>query len=355
MMKRPIIKILLQLMIVELLFIAILKMCMNIFPYEEQDLIHYTNINLYFLISFLIWVNLKHSKLNKPILILFGVWFTTHSILSVFFLFYINFDYIFNYTFYHIWNVHNSSFHLAITLFLFFFSISPYKKAKLHILWSTLLTLIITVFLYVPLFIDGSYLMSYDNLFESNFYIYILNFSFLVVFWQQYTQNKVILSEYLSNIITVYTFIIAIEIFFMFSFQNKLIFHFFGVHFNAILNMAMLILLLVRLNYLHHPESRQNEYYIENYDMLYGLIDKPRPGKLFEMYYGLNKFAVFGTMSLLLILGFSLFLFNHFEIFIKLNILILILAIIVSIILAVISWHKRWSDAIGFLFKKRKK
>jgi hypothetical protein len=53
-------------------------------------------------------------------------------------------------------------------------------------------------------------------------------------------------------------------------------------------------------------------------------------------------------------LGAYLFTYDRFEIFIKLNFLLLILAAIISGILAILTWHKRWYDAMGFLFKNQK-
>jgi presenilin-like A22 family membrane protease len=114
------------------------------------------------------------------------------------------------------------------------------------------------------------------------------------------------------------------------------------------------MLWIFRLNYLNEPESDENENYIENYYMLHGFIEKPRIGILVTFYSGINKTAFIIGTSVLIFLGVYLFFYNKFEIFIRLNILILIIALIISIILAIVTWHKRWYDAMGFLFKKQK-
>jgi hypothetical protein len=116
----------------------------------------------------------------------------------------------------------------------------------------------------------------------------------------------------------------------------------------------MTILLVIRLNYLYKPESQENENYIANYYLMQGFIEKPRKGILITFYSSLDRVVVLFTFVILIFLGLYLFSYNKFEIFIKLNILILILAIIISAILAIVTWHKRWYDAIGFLFKKSK-
>jgi len=57
----------------------------------------------------------------------------------------------------------------------------------------------------------------------------------------------------------------------------------------------------------------------------------------------------------MILLGVYLFSYDNFQIFIKLNILILILATIIAAILAIVTWQNRWYDAMGFFFKKQKK
>ena len=86
-----------------------------------------------------------------------------------------------------------------------------------------------------------------------------------------------------------------------------------------------------------------------------GFIEKPRKGLLITFYSSLNKSAVIFTLVSMILLGVYLFSYDNFQIFIKLNILILVLAAIISAILAIVTWQKRWYDAMGFFFKKQKK
>jgi hypothetical protein len=174
------------------------------------------------------------------------------------------------------------------------------------------------------------------------------------VFWHQYTQSKLIFTEYLSSILSVHTILIGLEILHAFSFQNDFIFAYFAQYFNAILYTIWTILLIARLNYLNKPESKENENYIENYYMLHGFIEKPRKGLLVTFYSGINKTAIIISILVMVFLGAYLFTYDRFEIFIKLNFLLLILAAIISGILAILTWHKRWYDAMGFLFKNQK-
>jgi hypothetical protein len=116
----------------------------------------------------------------------------------------------------------------------------------------------------------------------------------------------------------------------------------------------MAILWLIRLAYLKSPESIKNEEYIRNYYVLQGIVTKPRQGLLVEFYTNLNRSIIIASVIIMIFLGAFLFFFNKFQVFIRLNFLLLIIAVIISIILSIVTWHRRWYEAIGFLFRNRK-
>jgi hypothetical protein len=191
--------------------------------------------------------------------------------------------------------------------------------------------------------------------YKYNYIVDIINLSLLVVFWHQYTQNKIIFSEYISNILTIYTVMVALEVLYGFSVRNDAVLHNYGQYFNAILNILMIILWSTRLYYLQKPESKRNEHYIENYVMLQGFVDKPRNGFLFELYSKINRSVILIITTFLLMFSVYIIYFREFRNFIKLNLLLLIISLIISTILAIVTWHKRWYNAIGFFFKRRKR
>ena len=354
-MKDNLLKIILKILAFDILFLILLRLALVLIPHTENRPIFYVNINFSFLIACLAWMNLKKSTINRSILIILGIWKTSEVLHEVFYilttsLFSVNMVYI-NY---HMYYISLTSFQLFLTLYIFFLSIYPYKTNKNYLLWSIILTILITTINYLPIFISGECLNGFDDLFKRSYYMHIINFCLLVVFWHQYTQSKLIFSEYLSSILSVHTVLIGLEILHAFSYQNDFLFAYFAQYFNAILYTIFTILLIIRLNYLNKPESKENENYIENYYMLHGFIDKPRKGILITFYSGINKTALIILIVVMVFLGVYLFSYDRFEIFIKLNILILILAVIVSGILAIVTWHKRWYDAMGFLFRKQK-
>ena len=74
-----------------------------------------------------------------------------------------------------------------------------------------------------------------------------------------------------------------------------------------LLYIIIAALFLLRLVYLNNPESKMNERYIENYDMLKGLINKPRKGLIIEFYSNINRTTLFVILAILTILGVYLF------------------------------------------------
>jgi len=351
-MKKSIVKVVMILVIFELIFLMTLKSLLAFIPHEEHEFIYYFNINLLYLISIIIWITYPLSKVDNLLIMLIGLWFSISTPYSIFFIFSKpNFSDLFNYINFHILYIFSTTYQLIITLFIFILSLKPRQKKYKILVFSFIFGILISVLNYSPMFLSGEYRSSWEPLFSKSYNLHILNFSLLVIFWHQYTKAKIIFSEYLSNVISVYTIIIGLEIFHNFSAQNELLFHYFAQYFNSILYLVILVLFFARWLYLLNPESEKNEKYVKNYYLMQGLVDKPRRGLLIEFYSGINRTTLYSAIGLLLFLGIFLFLFDKFKIFIRLNLLLLLIAIIVSGILSIITWHKRWYDAIGIFFK----
>jgi hypothetical protein len=354
-MRRSGLDIAVRLIAAELLYLIIFQVLGNLYPLKQLDTVYYANINALFLAALLIWANLLKSTVNRYLILMMALWITVLFTSSFIGLFSPSFSPEFNYNYYIAISIFSAGLLLFIALYLFFYAIRPHVKDSIHSLHALVLTVIITLVVYFrPLFtmMDTE---GYEVLFQCNYYMNLVTFSFMVVFWQQHASNRLLLSEYLSNVLSIFTVIIALEIFHTFSSMNDLILHYFGQYFNFILNMLLLSTLFVRLRYLHSPDSVQNEYYIKNYNILHGFINKPRSGLFYAIYTGMNRTILIASMVGLVLLGLSLFLINHFQVFIKLNILILILGLIISFIVAITSWINRWENTMGFFFREKKK
>ena len=354
--SKPINKIIWKLVLLELVFIIVLKILVSKIYHEEHEVIYYVNINFLYLISIISWISFKHSKVNKIITALIAGWFSFSVPYAVFFIFSsMHFSENFNYINFHVLYIFSSTYNLFTTFYLFYFSLFPEKKSNKLLTISFFSSFIISGILYMPILISGEYRQSWDPLFTKSYLMNLINFSLLIIFWHQYTKMKIIFSEYLPNIISIYTVVIGLEIFHNFSSQNELLFHYFAQYFNSILWFLILGLFIARVNYLINPISVKNEKYIQNYFMLHGYMEKPRRGLFVEFYSSINRNAILIILAVLIFLGVYLFFFNRFKVFIRLNILILVLSAIISMILAILTWHTRWYNAIGIFFKRREK
>lgn len=350
-MSKSISKIIVELLVAEIIFLIIYRLALIIIPHSPYELIYHININFNYVTAFLIWKGFRLSQVNRNIVLFFGLLTTFTLSMSILMLFSdINFPEYFNVVNYHILHSIGTTFQLFFSFFIFFFSVNPHQHSKHLLNLSLFFGLLIGSIVYIPFLLTTDF-SSWVPLFQRAYYLNIINLSLLSIFWHQYTSNKVIFSEYLSSILSVYTIFIGIEIFHFFSYQNDLVFHYISQYFYAFLNMIALILWLLRYYYLKAPESSKNEEYIKNYNVLHGIVSKPRQGILVEFYTNLNKTIVISIIVVIIFLGVFLFFFNKFQIFIRLNLLLLILAVIISLILAIVTWHRRWYDAIGFLFK----
>ena len=350
-MKKAILKIVSEVIVFEFLFFVLFKTLYSSFPHQELEIIYIVNINLYFVITYLIWRTINLSRVNQDILIIFGIWPTVIMISSIFFIFsYSNFSEFFNYINYHIINIFTTTYQLFFTFYIFLISIAPNKKRYAILTVALTFSTVICLITFIPIFISGQFRLSYEPLFSRSYFIHLLNFCLLIVFWHQYTQSKLIFSEYLSSIISAYTILMGLQIFHMFSAENDLIFYYFGQYFDAVIYLIVIFALFSRWIYLLDPRSADNERYIENYYYLKDFIGKPRRSAFIEFYANIKKSHIIIAVIVIVFLGIYLFFFNKFEIFIRLNVLILILSIIVSLILAIVTWYNRWYSSIGFFF-----
>jgi hypothetical protein len=190
---------------------------------------------------------------------------------------------------------------------------------------------------------------------KTNNLIFWINFVVLLFFWFEFAKQKHNLSEYIANILAIYTVIIGLELVHIYMIQNDMLIHNIGQYFTAILNLLMLITWIIRLHYLQSPQAKENEYYIKNYKVLYGLVEKPRVGVFEQIYHKLNKKIIWGILIAIGMIGSVLFLFNQFNLFVSGNIFLFLIALIISVFFAIFYWNKRWFQGIEFLIRKKNK
>lgn len=361
-MNKPIVKIFIQFIFFELLFLFLLNLGLTYLTHREVDVIYYAQVNLYYLIACFSFLNLRLSKLNRFLILLFLI----SSALLASITLYVFFSWTdsdlntqHDYYYFNIYiNIVINSLLLFISTYLFFYIKKPYKKLRYHILTAGSLTALFSISIYLSFFMSLDaidYFQYFNFINQSNNIIFWINFVILLLFWYEFAKQKHNLSEYIANILVIYTIIVGIELVHIFLIKNDILIHNFGQYFTAILNILMLFTWLVRLNYLQSPQAKENEYYIKNYKILYGLVEKPRVGIFEQTYYKLSRRLIWGVLIVIGVVGSTLFLFNQFDLFVSKNIFILLFALIVAIFFAILYWDKRWFQGIEFLIKKQKR
>jgi len=359
-LNKPIVKIGIQFIFFELLFLFLLNTGLIFFSHREIDFIYYANINFHFLMACFAGLNLKYSKLNRFLILLFVI---SSGVLITFIIYSFfawpnadtSIDYNYYYFIVYLYIISNSLF-LFISIYLFIYILKPFKKLRYHLFITVSVTFTVSFTIYYTFyrFFD---VIEYFTFFlnSTNNFIYWANFVILLLFWYEFAKQKHNLSEYMANIIAIYTTIIGLELVHLFLVKNDLIIHNLGQYFTAVLNILMLSIWIIRLHYLQSPQAKENEYYIKNYKVLYGLVEKPRVGVFEQVYHKLTKRIVLGSLILIGIIGSAMFLSNQFSLFISRNILLLLFALIIFIFFAIIYWDKRWFQGIEFLIQKKKK
>ena len=361
-LNKPIVKIFIQFIFFELLFLFLLNLGFTFLNHREVDIIYHAQVNLYYLIACFSFLNLRLSKLNRFAIFLFFISSALVAGLTLYVFFAWTDSDLAIQTDYYYFNIFLTivinTLLLFISAYLFFYIKKPYKKLIYHILTSGSLTALFSISIYLSSFLsldNIDYFQFFNFINQSNNIIFWINFVILLLFWFEFAKQKHNLSEYMANIIVIYTITIGMELVHLFLIDNDIVIHNFGQYFTAILNVLMLITWLTRLHYLQSPQAKENEYYIKNYKVLYGLVEKPRVGVFEHVYHKLNRRLIWSLLILIGIIGSSLFLFNQFDLFISKNIFLLIFALIVAVFFAIIYWDKRWFQGIEFLIKKKSK
>lgn len=362
-MANRFLKFLGKFILIELTYLLLFWIIFSVVPHRTVEVITFLNFNLYFLIFIVIWFTLPYTKANKPIVKLFLLQFFLYAFGPLFLVFVgdeagflsdnmANVLYIYQYIFLNGYN-------LLVTLFIFIYTVLPGKESKTILRRAVAISIILTIGIYYNIIFSAqplgyeNYYDYYQNFFTDNYYINILNFSFLFIVWGYYQQGRFIFSDYLTSILSLFTLVIILEIFHSFNLTNGSHYFTYGQYFNVILNSGLLMLWLIRFRYLLAPEANENERYVINYELLQGYVEKPRRGMLTNLAIRVGRRNLFiSAVVILVILAMPVILSDKQNSFVRLNILILTISLFVLIIFGFLYLQRRWFKSIGFLFKR---
>jgi hypothetical protein len=342
---------------IQIIFQVLLTLLFHFFPpYFEVTPVQYLNYGSYFLIFLISTVTLKYTIANKILVYLFVIEFFYLSISSILV--------IYLTTFYYLQYVFAVSFPLLVTLYLFFYSINPNTKGQFKLLIQSIITISIIITIVnsnLDSIVDLSslnyddYKKTVNSVYLNSYYVNLICLSFLMFVWYTYYQGHYLLSEFLPAILSLQTLMIINEVYQLYNY-NHLIKHYIDAqYFNALINIGFIIIWLVRLKYLTNPESKKNEYFVLNYDMLSGYVEKPHNQLWDSILIKLGKQKiVFGSLLLFAITCIPLVLISDFNFFPRFNIIVMLFFLLGVMIYAIIYTQRKWFNHIGFLIKERK-
>jgi hypothetical protein len=120
--------------------------------------------------------------------------------------------------------------------------------------------------------------------------------------------------------------------------------------------VGFILIWIIRLKYLTKPESKKNEHFVINYDLLKGFVEKPHNGfwKTALIKLGKQRFYI-GSIFLFLIISIPLLFLGDFSYFMRYNILLMLLFLGGVMIYAIIYTQRKWFNHVGFLIQRHKK
>jgi len=173
--------------------------------------------------------------------------------------------------------------------------------------------------------------------------------------WYTYYQGHYLLSEFLPAILSLQTLMIINEVYQLYNVNHLIKYYIDAQYFNALINIGFITIWLIRLKYLTNPESKKNEYFVLNYDMLSGYVEKPHNQLWDSILVKLGKQKlVFGSLFLFVVTCVPLVLIGDFSFFSRFNIVIMLFFLLSVMIYAIIYTQRKWFNHIGFLIKERK-
>ncbi len=349
----------------QLLFQLVLGLVLYLFPPVEQiSTLQYLYVSSYALLFILAVKTVPLCITNKYLTVLFAIVFCFYALSMVLFIFlpwfldpnWQNSIYLLNFA--------TMSGAISLVVFyLFLYSLFPQKESKILLLGAVVLTMVAFIIAYFQVeffadFVTRGEAFIYEQLRSvaiGSYYLQILNLMFFIFIWYNYFQGQFIFSEYITSILALFFLIILNEIYQLYyyteytvTFDNALIF-------NLIINVGLIFIWMLRLNYLTGAGVRESEHYVLNYRILGKFMDKPHRTLWDRILMKMGKQKVItGSIFLFILVSVPIIFLGSTTKFSRINIVILVTFMALVLIMGIINTQKRWFKTIGHLIHKEK-
>ncbi len=328
-----------------------------VYQLNEDSILPYVNLILYFFIFILIKESLPLTKLDRKLVLLFFCFFAYLSIFMsvpillrpldpINFYAYVYFEVILKFLI------------LLISIYVALYSIKFWIKSDRQRFWLTFaLSLLITFINYFKFLVNPLTLYDANNwtvYAVRNYTIVVISLIALLIFWYRYYQKYIVVSEYLNLIIFIFTLSNIIEALHFLAFQHEFQIFIYGQVFSLGLNILMVNLWYFRLAYLNSDISIENERYLQNFQYLNGFVSKPKKSILAKVvpFFSVHYFTA--TLAGILVIISGLYLINKITFYLLLNTGFILLAVALALFFSFSSIKREWQSQVGILFKKNK-
>ncbi len=334
---------------------ALYQLALYYFKINDKNPLPYINFLFYFSTFLLIRENLPLTQLDKNIVYLF---FFFYGYLSVFlsllllartthYVDFIGFVY---------GDVGIKFFILNISIYI---ALNSFKLNEnnhhLKLVFSIVLTAMVVGINYFQ-YLKNPFVLAEAGMWSDysvrNYVSIVLSIIALLVFWYRYYQKYLVVTEYLNSVIFLFTLSNIIEALHFVAYQNKFQVFIYGQIFNFCLNVLVVVIWYLRLVYLHSDISAENERYLMNFQVLNGIVAKPKQSFLSRIISFVSiHYLTAGILTIMLLIV-GLYLINKITFYILLNTVFILFAVFLALFFSFSSIKRDWHNQVGFLFKK---
>ncbi len=319
----------------------------------------YLNLIVYFLTFLVIRETLPKTRFNKNLAYLFYILYIYLSVIITAAVFISAYDQIMSYILFFYTDIILKFLIFMISFYIGLYTLTYLKNNdRKRVLIAIVVSLIfigINYYQYIltPIKTDAD--IVWPDYATKNYISVILSLMALLTFWYRYYMKQVVVTEFLSTIIFIFTLSNIVEALHFVAYQHNLTIYIYGQIFSFFLNGFILILWYARLAYLNSDISQENERYLTNYQYLRNLVNKPREGFLTRILSLISINYLSAGMASLILIIVSLYFVKRITFYLVLNTFFVLIAVALALFFSFISLRRDWQNRVGVFFRRGQK
>lgn len=319
----------------------------------------YLNYFLFFLAFILTIENYRNSNLNKDIVLIFKFFYFYNACILVLIqgAYAINIRSMNLITFLYL-DIGQTSMILMLSIYFFIIAINlkSQNSFKLMIICGAI-ALVMTLinyykFILVP---ESYYVKSMLELYAIKKYLFsLISIVFLLIFWIRYYNKFFVLSEYLNVIVFLFMLSNILDALHYIASKHYSQFFAYGLYISLVLNTFFIVFWYNRLKYLDSDVGKENEKYLSNYQLLEGIVNKPKQGIFQTIFVSISPNYLMLFFVLLLVGILSLYIAKFINLYLMINTVFTVITTLLAVFYSFSSIKRNWTNQFGFMLKNKK-